>query len=42
MQLDAHSGALVNIQNTPFNAASHPTCAAAVASGAHAFEALQP
>lgn len=42
MQIDAHSGALVNIQNTPFNAASHPTCAVAVAAGAHAFESLQP
>ncbi len=42
MQLDAHSGALVNIQNTPFNAATRPTCAVAVASGAHAYEALQP
>lgn len=40
LQLDPHTGALVNIQNTPFNASANPTCAVAVAAGAHAFEAL--
>jgi 6-phosphogluconolactonase len=40
LQLDPHTGTLQNIQNTPFNASAQPTCAVAVASGAHAFEAL--
>jgi 6-phosphogluconolactonase len=40
LQLDSHTGALSNIQNTPFNASGEPTCAVAVASGAHAFQAL--
>jgi DNA-binding beta-propeller fold protein YncE len=40
LQLDPHTGALSNIQNTPFNASGQPTCAVAVASGSHAFEAL--
>ncbi|MDR3734851.1 MAG: beta-propeller fold lactonase family protein [Acidobacteriaceae bacterium] len=42
MQLDPHTGALSNIQNTPFNAGGNPTCAVAVQAGSHSFQALQP
>jgi 6-phosphogluconolactonase len=36
LQLDPHTGSLVNVQNTPFPAQPLPTCAVAVANGAHA------
>ena len=35
-QLDPHSGALKSVQGTQFSAAALPTCAVAVANGAHA------
>ncbi len=36
LQLNPHTGALVNVQNTPFPAQPLPTCAVAVANGVHA------
>ncbi len=37
-QLDPHSGALTQVQGTQFAAAALPTCAAAIANGAHPSE----
>ncbi len=42
MQLDPHNGTLKQIQGTPFNAAGGPTCAVAIANGAHATQLVTP
>jgi 6-phosphogluconolactonase (cycloisomerase 2 family) len=40
-QLDPHTGALKQIQNTPFTSQGLPTCAVAVANGAHATQIVE-
>jgi 6-phosphogluconolactonase len=40
-QLNPHSGALEAVQGTPFPAANLPTCAVAVANGAHATQIVE-
>ena len=40
-QLDPHTGALRPVQGTPFSAQALPTCAVAVANGAHATQIVQ-
>ena len=42
LKLDAHTGALQNVQNTPFPAAGVPTCVVAVANGSHATQVVNP
>jgi 6-phosphogluconolactonase len=41
-QLDPHNGGLKDLQNTPYPASGTPTCAVAVANGAHATQIVQP
>ena len=41
-QLDPHTGALIDIQNTPFPTSAQPTCSASAATGDHATQAIQP
>jgi 6-phosphogluconolactonase (cycloisomerase 2 family) len=41
MQLNPHTGALTTVQGTKFAAAALPTCAVAIANGAHASQLVQ-
>ncbi len=41
LQLNPHTGALTQVQNTPYPSAALPTCVVAVANGAHATELVQ-
>lgn len=42
LKLDAHTGALAAVQNTPFPAAGTPTCIVAVGNGSHATQVVNP
>ena len=41
-QLDPHNGGLKDIQGSPFPASGTPTCAVAIANGAHTTQVVQP
>jgi 6-phosphogluconolactonase len=41
LQLDASTGQLVKVRNTPFPASAGPSCAAAIANGSHSTQLIQ-
>ena len=42
LQLDSHTGALKQVQNTPFPSSPLPTCVVAVANGSHPMQIVNP